>query len=110
MSTGPIDFDEEGARETGYGTEFGGVDGLIQPEVAPGAGTAKNPLEGHALSETEKSRIAARRAMDPLSGRAAWTGEPDTEQIFDPHTGREVDVADLEDVTGTGGTPSDLKP
>lgn len=107
MTTGPIDFGDEPVHETGYSTEMGGVDGLIQPEVVGGV------VSGHALTESEISQIADRRARVPLSTHEAWTGEADTEQIIDPITGREVDPADLKDVTdaeGHKGELSDLQP
>jgi hypothetical protein len=109
MSQGPIDFGDEEIHETGYSTEFGGVDGLIQPETPAGGDAAS----GHALTPSEISQIAGRRATVPLSSRAAKTGEPDDVLIIDPVTGREVDVADLKDVTDEPthvGELSDMKP
>lgn len=109
MTTGPIDFGDEEVHATGYSTELGGVDGLIQPEVV-GTGSVESGTGHEDLTESEKATIVARRAKVPLTSHEAWTGEPDTEDIVDPVTGRLVDPADLEDVTGTGGTPSDLAP
>ena len=107
MSSGPIDFGEEEERATGYSTEFGGVDGLIQPEEIAGE-------EAHSvLTESEKTNIASRRGSHMLSSHEAWTGEPDEVEITDPVTGRVLDPSDLEDVTDVGnhaGELSALKP
>lgn len=107
MTNGPIDFGDAPVHETGYATEMGGVDGLIQPEMI-------GPAEAHSeLTEQEKRDIAARRGMHALTPTEGWTGEVADERIIDPMTGRELDKADLKDVTDAvshKGELSDLKP
>jgi len=107
MTNGPIDFGDEPVHETGYATEYGGVDGLIQPALIAGK-------EAHSeLTEQEKRDIAARKGMHPLSSREGWTGEPDETAIIDPMTGRELEVSELTDVTDAvshKGELSTLKP
>jgi hypothetical protein len=107
MTSGPIDFGDQPVHETGYATEMGGVDGLIQPELVAGK-------EAHVdLTEQEKRDIAARRGMHALSTREGWTGIPDDERIIDPMTGRELDKSELTDVTDAAshkGELSTLKP
>lgn len=107
MTTGPIDFGDEPVHATGYSTEYGGVDGLIQPETIAGK-------DAHVdLTEQEKRDIAARRGMHPLSSSEGWTGQVADEAIIDPMTGRELDKSELMDVTDVAshkGELSSLKP
>lgn len=107
MTTGPIDFGEGEPRATGYSTEMGGVDGLIQPETIAGK-------DAHVdLTEQEKRDIAARRGMHPLTPSEGWTGQVADEAIIDPMTGRELDKSELMDVTDAPthrGELSSLKP
>jgi hypothetical protein len=110
MSSGPIEFiNDEPARDE-YVTEYGGSAGLIQPEQVAGI----DPEEvGHDLTESEKTRITARRLAVPLTPEEAWTGEVEDQRVVDPRTGREVDAGDLADVTGAPGRDvglSDLRP
>lgn len=106
MTNGPIDFGDTPVHETGYATEFGGVDGLIQPELIAGK-------EAHSeLTEQEKRDIAARRGMHALTPTEGWTGVSE-QAIIDPMTGRELDKSELTDVTDAvshKGELSTLKP
>jgi hypothetical protein len=103
MSNGPIEFIGETSKDTMPDTEYGGRHGLIQPEFVDNG-------EAHSeLTESEKSRIIARYGRKPLPVGTQTTGELD-EPITDPATGRELDPADLQDVTGEGGKLSDLQP
>jgi hypothetical protein len=106
MSNGPIEFlgDVPVSVDQKPATEFGGTAGLIQPESVAGA-------DAHSvLTEEEVRGIARRYGGVPLTSSQAWTGEIEDETIVDPATGRVVDEALLEEVTGTGGALSDLKP
>lgn len=117
MSSGPIEFlGESEPHETPSG-EFGGDDGLIQPEKDQ---VLKGDVEasgGHRLdgdkrqAVSERAAVAGRVASAPLSSREAVTGEADTPDVLiDPKTGRVLPVDWSQDVTGDGGDLSALKP
>lgn len=110
MGAGPIEFMGEMPEQHVPDTEYGGADGLIQPEFPADAGGATG-LEGHTLDPAEAGNVIARRAAVPLTRHEGWTGEVDGDEIVDPVTGRVVPEDMLSgDVTGDGGTLSDLKP
>lgn len=102
MSSGPIEFLGEEHRSDMPDTEYGGHEGLIQPEFT-------NGQEAHTeLSASEVARIMVRYGNQPLPPGTRSTGELD-EPMVDPATGRVIDEAVSEDVTGTGGKPSDMQ-
>lgn len=109
MSSGPIEFLSDEPDRHVPATEYGGADGLIQPEW-PG-GFEGEGQEGHTVNEKESLGIRARRANVPLMPREGSTGEVVGDEVVDPVTGRVVPVDLVSgDVTGDGGTLSDLKP
>lgn len=119
MSSGPIEFLGEGpAHETPPG-EFGGNDGLIQPEkpevltgdeAASGGHRWYDGIERETVAE--RSSVVARYAGQPLSASAAISGEDeDAGKVTDPITGVSHDAADLSTAGGAGaGELSSLKP
>ena len=109
MSSGPIEFLNDEAPRRVPRTEYGGDDGLIQTQW-PG-GLDGEGLEGHVLSSGENVGVRARRAMVPLDSHEGYVGEVEWDVAVDPITGRTEDEELVSgDVTGTGGTLSDLRP
>lgn len=104
MSSGPIEFMGESFRDIKPASEFGGVDGLLQPDDV-GEALADGMKIGHELTPSERAGVMARRAGVPLSSREAWTGESDAgEEVWDPATGRMLTQDELgQDVTGKSG-------
>jgi hypothetical protein len=118
MSNGPIEFMGEEAGHDVPHSEYGGDDGLIQPEqtgVLRGDPAASG---GHMLTDDagergivgEKAGIAARVAMAPLSSREQMTGEADDEELVDPVTGRQIGVGALKAGGQGSGELSSLQP
>lgn len=111
MTNGPIEFlGEEPLHEVGE-TEFGGVDGLIQPARDDGAFLGSPESKGgHAdLYSSEVNTVMSRRARMPLVGREQVDGvSADGEAVVDPVTGREVPADRMED--GLSARLSDIKP
>lgn len=116
MTTGPIEFlSDAGPAHEHPATEYGGADGLIQPakdEILSGdpeASGGHSVMGSQAEVQGERSSMAMRAAMAPLSLREQKTGEADQQGVMvDPATGMQVpqDWA----VDGESGKPSDLKP
>lgn len=118
MSNGPIEFmGEEPGHDVPH-SEYGGDDGLIQPEqpgVLRGDPAASG---GHMLTDDagergivgEKAAIAARVAGKPLSPREQVTGEADDEDLIDPVTGRSIGPGALKAGGGGAGELSSLQP
>ena len=118
MTNGPIDFGVGAVHEV-PATEFGGADGLIQPEsdvVLKGDPEASG---GHTLESDkrqalyENAAILTRRAMVALPADVAGTGVETRwrdDEVVDPVTGRTADVG--RNVAGGAGKGelSDLKP
>lgn len=113
MSNGPIEFlGEEPVHEVPR-TEFGGADGLIQPEddtILPGGVEASG---GHRLDGDsrevigERSAIMARAAREPVSGEAGRTGVDPDQTVVDPVSGRFL--ADSLSEDGLSARLSDLR-
>lgn len=102
MTTGPIEFLGERASEVLGHSEYGGAEGLIQPELDPLGGP------GHSVSSSEVRGMIVRAVseVDASTGLVNESGVP-----TDPATGRLVEPALHEDVTTSGGgTFSDMKP
>lgn len=117
MSDGPIEFMGEEAGHDVPSTEFGGADGLIQPEDGTVLRGDPGASGGHRITEdagkreyvSEKLQIAARVGMSPLSMREQITGIADDEEIVDPHTGRAVGQGAYKKASGERGELSDLQ-
>lgn len=118
MSNSPIEFLGEEPGHDVPATEYGGDDGLIQPEqpgVLRGDPAASG---GHVLSEDagergivgEKNAVGVRAAMANGSLREQVTGEADDEEIRDPATGRVVPPGAYKNVDGSrrGSASGDL--
>lgn len=112
MSDGPIEFlSDEPVRKVGD-TEFGGRDGLIQPELDPLGGP------GHELDAGEIRGVMARAGSAPLDDVAGRSGVANGSTpgggtdgtVVDPVTGRSVGPDKNQDVTNGGAKFSDLKP
>lgn len=103
MSTGPIDFGEGEIHEV-PSTEFGGADGLIQPErgeTLKGDPLASGGHNDDALTPSELRGIMARTAGVPLAGVEQRDGISLTgDVVIDPVTGREAPVDRMEDGLG----------
>lgn len=118
MSNGPIEFMGEEPGHDVPATEYGGDDGLIQPEQPAILRGDPSASGGHILSDDagdvqrvyEKNSIAVRTAMQNGSLREQLTGEADNEEIVDPVTGRQVGVGALKKGNGERGELSSLKP
>ncbi len=118
MSVGPIDFGGTPGQDV-PSTEYGGADGLIQPENAQELRGDPEASGGHTLDSdkrqalSENARIMARRASTPLvgieqlgeDGGAVWPVE-----VIDPVTGRVVPEDKNQESSGEPGELSDLKP
>ena len=116
MTVGPIEFlSDSGPPHEVPDTEFGGADGLIQPEKEDRLVGSPDSSGGHTLESDRRevigeiAGILARNGMQPLSPSVGWTGVADTEDVIDPVTGRVVPV-DYNKLGGQPGELSDLKP
>lgn len=120
MTNGPIEFLSDGDVHDVPATEFGGADGLIQPEQSLALKGDPDASGGHSLSEdiptreavSDRTAILRRAAQVPLNSREAWTGVSDSgEDVVDPLTGRELPGdGQARNATGERGELSDLKP
>lgn len=118
MTNGPIEFMGEEPGHDVPLSEYGGDDGLIQPEqpgILKGDPAASG---GHVLTDDagdvqrvhEKSSIAGRAAMQNGSLREQVTGVADSEEIVDPLTGRQVGLGAIKKGGNGSGELSSLKP
>lgn len=129
MSSGPIEFlNDEPLHDSGV-SEYGGVAGLIQPADGVGARGGRAGLPGHELTPSEIARVMVRggsvgggssvlradgsvivgtgsvgSVTDLVAASGVGLG------VVDPVSGRVLDPDASKDVTGDGGTFSDLKP
>ncbi len=93
MSIGPIDFLNEDPRDPDVATEFGGVAGPIQPAVDTPLKGDPDASGGHSdenLYNREVTNMMTRAAVVPLNPREQVTGEPDSQEVIDPLSGRKV--------------------
>lgn len=120
MSQGPIEFlSDAGPPQTVPGTEFGGEDGLIQPEFSQSLMGDPEASGGHTLesgsreSVAEVAAIMARRAMRPVDVLRGMILDPDVASAgadaVDPLTGR-VAPSTINKAGGSEGELSDLAP
>jgi hypothetical protein len=120
MSQGPIEFLSGTPVHEVKPTEFGGADGLIQPEKAERLRGDPDASGGHVLSGdaperqivSERAQVLMRQATVPLTGAEQTTGVSATgEDIVDPVTGRALDGGAIGKASAPGsGELSDLKP
>lgn len=119
MSTSPIEFLGDAPVHEVPTTEYGGADGVVQPERADVLASAPEAEGGHRLDAdtrravSERSVIAGRAARAPLVGSEQTTGESLTgEVVTDPVSGRVLPEpwADKVDGDGDGAGLSDLIP
>jgi hypothetical protein len=120
MSQGPIEFLSGTVVQEVPDTEFGGADGLIQPDNDTILKGDPDASGGHKLSSdspdrqivSERADILGRVAGVPLVGREQTTGISTTgEDIVDPVTGRALDGGSIGKASAVGsGELSDLKP
>jgi hypothetical protein len=122
MSSGPIEFLSDGEVHRTDPGEYGGADGLIQPENSTLLRGDPEASGGHTLDSdkrlqvSENRGIMTRRAMEPLPDSVGSTGVETRwgdDEIVDPVTGRTVAVPINK--KGSGGARgsadhSDLKP
>lgn len=101
MTNGPIEFMGEENRPRRPATEFGGEDGLIQPEKPEALKGDPAASGGHgpdSLTPSELNGMMARQAGVPLVGLEQTTGvSASGEVVIDPVTGREVPLDRIED-------------
>lgn len=100
---GPIEFASDGPRDQKGPTEFGGVAGLIQPELVGGA-------DAHIeMTASEKRGVLVRGQAPKVYDELGLFEFDEAADAVDPVTGRVVDPEWNEDGS-SGSRPVDVPP